>query len=228
MTVTTTLLLIGCLTAWVLCLGCYERIGGESGSGRVLTVWAVAGALVGGVLALLGALVLNGVLRVLASDAYSTGTILASAFGEEAIKAAAVIGLLYWMHHSLSIRETVLYGALVGLGFASAEAVLYILQFGSEVVWVRMLWTAPAHMSYTVICVFGLLAWQRGRPLMLLIAFGWGTMAHAGTNLLMLQDALGPALGALALFFCSLVLAHHLLRRSIAGVRRPVPAVSRA
>ena len=139
--------------------------------------------------------------------------IFVSAVGEELLKATAALGVVAVIQRHRP-RNLVRLAALVGLGFASAEAVLYIWQFGADVLWVRMLWTAPAHMAYTVICVCGLLAWQRGRRTVVLVTVGWSFVAHAGTNLFMLQEAPGAAIGALCLFGFSLAWAHLLLQQS--------------
>jgi RsiW-degrading membrane proteinase PrsW (M82 family) len=136
-----------------------------------------------------------------------------SAMGEEILKATAALGVVAVIQQHRP-RNLVRLAALVGLGFASAEAVLYIWQFGADVLWVRMLWTAPAHMAYTVICVCGLLAWQRGARTAVVVAVGWSFLAHAGTNLFMLQEAPGAALGALGLFAFSLAWAHLLLQQA--------------
>lgn len=219
MTLPTTLLLLALMGCWVLGLRCYASRGEDHGEEQadaampraVLLITSIA--LLSGAMALAGAVVVNmGIGAVLAERTGFT-TVFLSAMGEEILKAIAALSVV-GVIQQYRPRHMVRLAALVGLGFASAEAVLYVWQFGADVLWVRMLWTAPAHMAYTVICVCGLLAWQRGSRTAVVVAVGWSFVAHAGTNLFMLQDAPGAALGALCLFTFSLAWAHLFLQQA--------------
>lgn len=215
MTLSTTLLLLALMGCWVLGLRCYVSGGAvqaDDGMPRAV-VMITAAALFSGAVALVGAVFVNmGIGAMLAARTGATA-IFISAVGEEILKAIAALTVMVLVQQHRP-RQMVRLAALVGLGFASAEAILYIWQFGADVLWVRMLWTAPAHMAYTVICVCGLLAWQRGARTVVVLAVGWSFIAHAGTNLFMLQEAPGAALGALCLFAFSLVWAHLLLQQA--------------
>lgn len=215
MTLPTLLLLLVLMGSWVLGLRCYGG-GGRTQADRPVpraVVRCTGIALLGGAVALVGAVVVNMGLGVFLPERTSATAIFVSAMGEEILKATAALGVVALIQQHRP-RNLVRLAALVGLGFASAEAVLYIWQFGADVLWVRMLWTAPAHMAYTVICVCGLLAWQRGRRTAVVLTVGWSFVAHAGTNLFMLQGAPGAAMGALGLFALSLAWAHVLLQQA--------------
>ena len=215
MTLLTLFLLLVLMGSWVLGLRCYGCGGAAQTDSTVprAVVFCTGVALLSGGAALVGAVVVNMGIGALFPERTGATAIFVSAMGEEILKATAALSVVAVIQRHRP-RNLVRLAALVGLGFASAEAVLYIWQFGADVLWVRMLWTAPAHMAYTVICVCGLLAWQRGRRTVVLVTVGWSFVAHAGTNLFMLQEAPGAAIGALCLFGFSLAWAHLLLQQS--------------
>lgn len=214
MTLSTLFLLLALIGTWILGLRCYGRAGTIPAAATVpRTVGTLTGvALLSGGAALIGAVVVNMGIGAVLPERTGAPAILVSAVSEEILKATAALCVVAVIQQQQP-RNLVRLAALVGLGFASAEAVLYIWQFGADVLWVRMLWTAPAHMAYTVICVCGLLVWQRGGRWGVLATVGWSFGAHAGTNLLMLQEAPGAVLGALCLFATSLAWAHMLLQQ---------------
>jgi len=225
MTLLTLFILVVLTLAWIGCVGCYTRQRDLSellfnGKGA----WGTMLALGAGSLALIGALGVNLGIGVLWAEHGATPVLVASAVGEELLKTTSALGVLVLLQRWNRHIGPIACAALVGLGFAVAEAVLYISQFGSEVVWVRMLWTAPAHMAYTVICVSGVLAWRHGGGVWLMGGLLLGCAAHAGTNLLMMQNAALPAMVALAVFASSVGGAHLLLRYRPLRSEPPVPA----
>lgn len=118
--------------------------------------------------------------------------------------------------------DAMIYAMSVGLGFAAFENLLYAIQYGNEVLLIRLLWPVLAHMAYAALWGYGLAkarfvhpeknsAWVMAPSLALAM------LVHAGVNYLLFTEGGYALLASLAVLMGLAVLAHRRLKALVAA-----------
>jgi RsiW-degrading membrane proteinase PrsW (M82 family) len=142
-----------------------------------------------------------------------SGSVIIAPLVEESLKGFAVL-LVFWLfrHEFDSMLDGMVYGGIVGLGFAATENVLYLLSSYAEEGWsglfllfvLRVILGAWGHAVYTSFIGIGIAIARLNRnPLIKLLApiVGWGiaVLAHALHNAMAVF--LATSLGGIAALF---------------------------
>ncbi len=191
--------------------------------------WLVIGAFVWGAIVAAGAsLILNTVfgasVAILTNDEFladTAGAVISAPLVEETFKGLALLVILLFFRHEFdSLLDGVIYGALVGFGFAATENVAYILKgyasggFGGllTLTIIRAIGIAFLHASLTACTGLGLAAFRLGtgasRYLWPLVGYAAAIFFHSlhnatawiGNELLCVLGLAGNWIGYLGLF----------------------------
>lgn len=111
---------------------------------------------------------------------------------EEPLKAVALVGLFFWARHEFDgPLDGIVYGALIGFGFAMTENVLYFLidENPSDLFWVRSVAFGMNHAFFTsmVGLAFGLVRYRHNvieETIALLVGLTIAIILHATHNFL--------------------------------------------
>jgi len=186
------------------------------------------GAVPGTLLSLIAEFVLDVPMRFVLGEGLalqSVRTALVAPVVEEAVKGAAVLAIFLWARTEFdSVLDGIVYGSLVGFGFAAVENVLATVGSAGEgglgammvVIFVRSFLYGLSHALYTSLTGIGLAlarisrqAWQKVAWSLLgvLLAMG-GHALHNGSIMLGVASGslIGPLLGLLAEWMGVLVL----------------------
>ncbi|ATL47924.1 PrsW family intramembrane metalloprotease [Chitinophaga caeni] len=113
--------------------------------------------------------------------------------------------------------DGIVYSVMIGMGFATAENVAYVLEFGARTAVVRMFLSIPAHACFAIIMGYFIgLAKFVNKEKSLLLAQGiiWPVLLHGGFDFFLLLDKGAYLLiGSLFILFVA-------TRLSIKAVRR--------
>ncbi len=152
----------------------------------------------------------------------------ADTFWEHAVDAFVIVALVEEFSKFIFVRwllypnknfnepfDGIVYAVMVGMGFATIENILYVLEGGISVALLRMFTAVPAHATFAIIMGFFVgeaKFLQRNRAMYLLIGLLAATVFHGFYDLfLFLQYPTGIWLGA----FVSLIVALWLGKKAI-------------
>jgi RsiW-degrading membrane proteinase PrsW (M82 family) len=210
--------------------------------------WLVIGAFVWGAVVAAGAsLVLNTLfgesVAILTNDEFladTAGAVISAPLVEETFKGLAVVAILLFFRHEFdSLLDGVIYGALVGFGFAATENVAYILRgyadggFGGllTLTIIRAVGIAFLHASLTACAGLGLAAFRLGTSRLryawpvvgyaaaILFHFLHNATASIGNELLCVLGLAGNWIGYLGLFLFMAIMVWRegrIMRRQLA------------
>jgi RsiW-degrading membrane proteinase PrsW (M82 family) len=98
------------------------------------------------------AIILSIILELMAGGGEAAGTVIVAPIVEEAVKGLAVLLIfLIWRHEFDNVLDGIIYGAVVGLGFAMVENVFYFVQTSGDmaVILMRTLLFGLNHAFFT-------------------------------------------------------------------------------
>lgn len=123
------------------------------------------------------------------------------AFSEEFAKFLFLAVFLFPQRAFNEPYDGIIYAVMIGMGFATFENLVYVLQGGIEVAILRMFTAVPAHAAFGVIMGYyvGMAKFDRSRRFILLFAgLFWAVLAHGAYDFfLMLQNM--PALACITI-----------------------------
>ncbi len=119
--------------------------------------------------------------------------------------------------------DGIIYGVMIGMGFAAFENILYVADGGVGVALIRMFTAVPAHAAFGVIMGYyvGLAKFDlANRSRLLLTGLIWAVLAHGAYDFFIMQENY-PALGLIT--FVVLIFAIRFSRRAIAIHQKASP-----
>lgn len=160
----------------------------------------------GGTVALAGAFTTNSFASALFGDhGYAVATLVSAPVAEELLKGAGLVVLARFAARELDGPiDAVVYAAVLGLGFACGENVLYYASAGESLgltVLVRGVFAPFAHPLFTAATALGLVAWRRtGRVRTAALGVSVAVGLHAAWNAMFVAADLTAVSGYFVVF----------------------------
>ncbi len=114
--------------------------------------------------------------------------------------------------------DGIIYAVMIGMGFATFENIVYVVEGGIDVALLRMFTAVPAHAAFGVIMGYyvGMAKFDHlhpeNRPILLLMALFWATLAHGAYDFFLMQQSVE---GLVLVAFVVLAIALYFSKKAI-------------
>lgn len=148
---------------------------------------------------------------------------------EQFIKAFFVVGLTEEFSKYVIVRyyaqplkaynepfDGIVYAVMVSMGFAATENVMYVLQGGMEVAFIRAFTAVPAHATFAILMGYfmGKAKFSNNRKLLNLTGLCLAVLFHGAYDFFLFIDFIpGIWVGAFISLFIGIVLAHKAIKK---------------